>query len=282
MNISIIICSRNSDITSELKNNIRKTIGNIDYEIICIDNSNNRYSIFSAYDEGIKRAQYDYLCFMHEDIIFHSVNWGNICIQHLRSDEQIGLLGVLGGHYLSKYATGWCSSPFISGQLIQGLFVKGKYTTKMYVHTKYKDLGNNVVAIDGLWIFTRKSLFKESLKWDKNHFHGFHFYDLDISMQVLQAGYKIAIADILIEHKSPGYFNKAFWDSYLLFHEKWNSFLPVQSSRITPKNISEYDSLFVSQIYSYNTQILNLQSVLKKIGFKYLYKIYISIHKLFK
>ena len=69
--ISIIICSRKPDISDVLKQNIKETIGT-DYELIVIDNSHNKYSIFSAYNEGLTLASGDVLCYMHEDLFFHT------------------------------------------------------------------------------------------------------------------------------------------------------------------------------------------------------------------
>ena len=54
--LSLIICSRHSDISDKLKDNIQKTII-AEYELIVIDNSKNKYSIFSAYNEGVKKAR---------------------------------------------------------------------------------------------------------------------------------------------------------------------------------------------------------------------------------
>ena len=61
--ISIIICSRKANVPKELKENIASTIG-CEYELCVIDNSRNEYNIFSAYNEGIRRAKGDILCFM--------------------------------------------------------------------------------------------------------------------------------------------------------------------------------------------------------------------------
>ena len=69
--ISCIICSRRSDISAELKENIASTIG-CEYELVAIDNSKKEYSIFSAYNEGVRRANGEILCFMHEDILYHT------------------------------------------------------------------------------------------------------------------------------------------------------------------------------------------------------------------
>ena len=66
--ISIIICSRDKSISEELSTNISETI-NHDYELIVIDNSKNKYSIFEAYNSGIKKSKGLYWCFIHDDIL---------------------------------------------------------------------------------------------------------------------------------------------------------------------------------------------------------------------
>ena len=74
--ISIIVCARDKKIAPSLSKNINSTIGDVDYEIVWIDNSSKQYSIFEAYNLGEQRSSGEYLCFMHEDILFHSNNWG--------------------------------------------------------------------------------------------------------------------------------------------------------------------------------------------------------------
>lgn len=66
--ISIIICSRNSDISPTLIENIQHTII-VDNEVNVIDNSKNTYSIFSAYNEGVLRSKYPFLCFLHKGVL---------------------------------------------------------------------------------------------------------------------------------------------------------------------------------------------------------------------
>lgn len=43
--ISIIICSRYSSLSQELQSNIHATIGACEYELVHIDNSENKYNI---------------------------------------------------------------------------------------------------------------------------------------------------------------------------------------------------------------------------------------------
>ena len=73
--LSLIICSRKADVSQELKDNVAATIG-CEYELCVIDNSRNEYNIFSAYNEGVRRAKGGILCFMHEDVLFRANGWG--------------------------------------------------------------------------------------------------------------------------------------------------------------------------------------------------------------
>ena len=98
--ISIIICSRFQSISKKLKDNIENTVGVV-HEIICIDNSKSQYDIFSAYNEGVKRSQYPLLCFMHEDILHYTSDWGKLLINHFR-DLKVGLIGISGPRFISQ------------------------------------------------------------------------------------------------------------------------------------------------------------------------------------
>jgi hypothetical protein len=105
--LSIIACSRNKTLSNEFTLNIRSTFG-VDYEIISIDNSENRYSIFSAYNIGISKSQYPYLCFVHEDVLFHSNNWGVNIISHLQ-DSNTGIIGVAGSDLVTRVPASWAT-----------------------------------------------------------------------------------------------------------------------------------------------------------------------------
>ncbi len=226
--ISIIICSRNPYISDELQQNIAETVG-CDYDLIIIDNSNNRFSIFSAYNEGIRRSKGDILCFCHDDILFHSTSWG-ISIEELFKDDSIGEIGVIGTHFLPAAPMYWWSSPFISQYSINN--DKGKASlndTRDY----FKDHIADVVAVDGVCFFIPKVVF-ESIRFDDNTYSGFHAYDMDISMQIQSLGKRVCVTDVLtVEHfwsedsmKNPLYSQKL--DTNMnLFCQKWRNRLPI-------------------------------------------------------
>lgn len=227
--ISFIICSRQPDIPQSLKDNIAETIG-VEYELVIIDNSRNQYSIFQAYNEGVRRAKFAYLCFMHEDILYHTHDWGMKVVEHFK-DDKVGLIGVAGGHYMPDCPASWWSTECRSGQVLQGQYNNNhEYFTKLLEWKRYKS-GNissiEVAIVDGLWFCLPKSLFK-SLAFDVNTFTGFHCYDLDICMQVLNLGLDVRVAfDILIEHFSFGNLDYKLNKENKLFYKKWKNDLPV-------------------------------------------------------
>ena len=201
--ISIIICSRKKDIPKRLYQNIDKTIG-VDYEVIVIDNSRNKYSICSAYNEGVRRAKYSYLCFMHEDILFKTTDWGKRVISHL-SDEKTGIIGNFGGHYIPDFFPAIYVDGPITGKFIQGQTINGTYfTNEVSYQTFCKDTSIEVAVVDGMWFCASKALF-DSVRFDEVTFSGFHCYDLDICMQTHAIGKKVKVVlDIMLEHGSPG------------------------------------------------------------------------------
>ena len=108
--ISIIICSRTSTISKDLSENIKNTVGCV-YELIVIDNSDNTYSIFEAYNIGIERSKEDFVCFIHDDIFFHTKNWGSIVQDIFEQNKKMGLLGVAGAKSKTKMPSAWWDCP---------------------------------------------------------------------------------------------------------------------------------------------------------------------------
>jgi len=216
--LSIIICSRNKNISVELKDNIKFTIG-IEYELVFIDNSHNEYSIFQAYNEGVSRAKYPYLCFMHEDILFQTKEWGAKVLSHFENDN-VGLIGVIGTHLISKYPCGWTDTGLTSGHNVSVNEYHcdlSRFGKKTYVEA---------VATDGLWQCMPRSLF-DKVRFDDITFDGFHCYDIDICLQVRSINKQvIIISDILINHNSKGNWDTSWIESTYKLYKKWENELP--------------------------------------------------------
>lgn len=228
--ISIIICSRTSEVADTFDSNIKATIGT-EFEFVVIDNHDNRHSIFSAYNEGVKRAQGDILCFMHEDVTMHTANWGIKVCQYM-SDNTIGILSVVGSHIIpaaGDWRVGYTDHHVLSFiQRVPTFGAKPKYFTKL---TKDGIKGHltDVGAVDGVWFCIRKNYFDEGKLWfDEKNFDSFHIYDLDISMQMNTLNKRLVICDdILLEHFSEGNYSTGFFDALQVFQNKWQGKLPI-------------------------------------------------------
>lgn len=181
LGLSIIICGTFPQIPNELDENIKLTIGNVKYEIIYINNSLLKHSIFNVYNIGLEKSKYDYICFMHQDILFLSNNWGEISIKRFQHSP-IGLLGVIGAKYISENALGWWEAKDKCG------FAIDNSHGVMAFSSQYE----SVSCVDGLWMIVRKDLYPQ-IKFDEDTFSGFHCYDMDLCLQILYSGFEVAI-----------------------------------------------------------------------------------------
>ena len=238
--LSIIICSRSSAINNKLRQNINELAG-CDTELIIIDNSYNQYNIFQAYNEGVRRSKGDVLCFMHEDVLFRSDNWGKIIQQYYFDDGQIGLIGFAGSHFLADTPMYWYSSPFVSQRNLNN----DQGHIEEHFHEEW--VGNRsiieVAAVDGFCFFIRKCLF-DRIAFDEITYRGFHLYDMDICMQVINTGYKVCVVrDVLAEHcwSESKQFTKQggelFDHNLTLFSEKWKDSLPINKGLSLPTEV---------------------------------------------
>lgn len=237
--ISIIICNRSKDISPILKENITETIG-VEYEIISIDNSRNQYNIFQAYNKGVAKAKYPILCFMHDDILYHTINWGIKVVKHFQGSN-VGMIGIAGPTYVSKFPGIWWG---IAGHNKVHSTRQNNLDTDRYDFSKqhltennpYKENESEVVVLDGVFFCVSKKLF-DKISFDES-FGGFHFYDIDISMQVKQQGYKIlCVFDILIEHISRPNLCKEWVYASRKFFSKWRPYLPIATYRYNRQEI---------------------------------------------
>jgi hypothetical protein len=284
--ISIIICSKNSSLAEMLAKNIAVTIG-VPYEIIAIDNSIHNNSICSIYNKGGARAKYPLLCFIHEDVLFRTMDWGvNFC-NHFK-DQLIGILGIAGGDSFSKVPSTW-SNIFISKEIniIQHQNRNLKETTHLYyTGTETKEIKKQVIAIDGVFIGVRKSVF-DKYKFDEVLLHGFHGYDIDYSLQ-LAMKYKNYVAfDILVEHFSEGVLGKPWLESAFLIAKKWHRILPLSTHRLNYKQQVQYHwqslHVLINHLFRLNCKPGKIYFYCLKYSFTKYFSVrrFLSLNKLF-
>ncbi|MCG7856223.1 glycosyltransferase [Flavihumibacter sediminis] len=270
--ISVIICSRNKKIDENFHENIINTIGAVPFELIFIDNSEKKYSIFQAYNYGASHSKFELLCFMHDDIRFHSIGWGLSVKEHLLS-ENVGFIGLAGGFYLSRTPSPWWLSnytkldSYYESNLIQ--HYKGSH-----IHTvnETKKGVQKAIVLDGVWLCTKRQVW-ESIMFDEKYFKSFHFYDLDISLAAYLSGLNnYIVRDIKVEHFSAGHMDEGWIDSAILFKKKWQSKLPLSI-----KDITYYERIKLEGAILYNLLIVMKGNDYprKEIWFQYWFKYWV-------
>ncbi len=227
--ISVIVCARNPSLWDRHRRNVAKTI-DAEYEYLCLDNREARVGICAAYNRGVELAQGEVLVFVHEDVFFMRPGWGAVLETKFAADPRIGLIGVAGSQYLFKEHLEWVTAgrPFIRGRVIHE-------TAERQVLTVFSrdEADADVVAVDGLFFAVRGELFRY-LRFDEIIFDGFHFYDLDISMQVRRSHRVMVTSEILVKHLSLGSIGHV-WQRYAgQFRWKYAAELPASCTHLVP------------------------------------------------
>ena len=232
--ISVIISSANTFLLAQVSKNIEATIA-VPFELISFDNSTGQKGICEIYNMGARRAQYDILCFMHEDIEIQTSGWGLKVASHFTNNPQLGLLGVAGCSYKSKSPSGWVGygvTRILHYNLLQSL--KDKKNTEHHCMNPNNAVLQKVACIDGLWFCTTKSV-SIAYPFDEHLLKGFHSYDIDFSLAINQKYNAMVTYEILLNHFSEGTFNADWIEDILKVSKKWESHLPLNIAGLTKK-----------------------------------------------
>jgi hypothetical protein len=226
--ISIIICSINPERCEEILKNISETIG-IDYETIIFDNRRENWGICRVYNHCAEKAKYPFLCFVHEDILFGTKNWGKTIIDFIAETPDCGVIGFAGGFQAQKNFSSWWAGETrknvwdgYNGK--NGTYLKINYRNHRYSNPDGEP-SSQVICIDGLFQFVRKSIWEE-IKYDEITFLGFHFYDVDFSLGASEKYNNYVLLNIDVFHDSEGHTNAEYIKNMFIFQKKWNKKLP--------------------------------------------------------
>lgn len=224
--LSIIFCSRDPEQLARVVDNIGQTVG-VEYEIVAVDNAAGQYGICEAYNAGAARSRFGTLCFVHEDVVFHTDGWGQRVADALR-DPAVGLISVVGGTYQTKAPAGYWIQDFRTNRIYQNQReLDGSLGFQHF--NPYDEVSSEVVAVDGLWMCCRRETWEQT-PFDATTFPGFHLYDLDFSFSVRQQGLSVRVVyDVKIEHLSYGSYNRAWVESQWAFQKKWGAQLPAST-----------------------------------------------------
>ncbi len=237
--ISVIIVSTRSPNYQSIIENISLTIG-VAYELIHVDQLEK--GICFAYNLGAARAKFSILCFVHDDVLFHSIDWGKKIGAHLKN-QTTGVIGVMGGRYKSANGLGWRDG---YSTMYRYQVKDGAEAGKHLLYNPFDEEKSRVLCVDGALLCCRKEVWQQ-FPFDEITFTGFHFYDIDFCVQVNIKYINYVIYDVLIEHFSQGKKDEAFLKSVLEFEQKWKDSLPLSLEPLTPKKTMQLEGYALTE-----------------------------------
>ncbi|WP_277110325.1 glycosyltransferase [Chryseobacterium taklimakanense] len=209
--ISVVISSYQPKYFTALEKNIAETVG-IPYEIIKIDNPG-LMGICEAYNKGAEKAKFENLLFLHEDVSFETLNWGEKLLAIIEKPET-GVVGVAGSSYVPNCPYAWWDLPLLDYRHMNQF--RGNEKIKEF---RLKE-ERQVSSLDGVFLSCRKTI------WNKNKFNekikGFHGYDIDFSVRVANNYTNVVCNSLVINHYSTGKTDRAWFAALIrqrpLFH----------------------------------------------------------------
>lgn len=229
--ISLVICTRDANVLAAFSQSVAETVG-VAYEVVAVDNSHGKYGICEAYNLGAARAQYELLCFVHEDIRFHTSGWGKVVAEVL-ADQTVGVLGVTGGMQQVAAPAAWwgCGLEWCRENVLNA-FADGH--TEMELRNPEGAELLDVAVVDGMWLCCRRAVWAHS-PFDAQTFTDFHFYDVDFCTEVFRQGLRVCVTfRVLLEHHSRGSVNDAWVRNALKYQRKRRGQLPFGPATIPP------------------------------------------------
>ena len=262
--LSIIISSYQPEFYLALEKNIAESIG-IPYEIMKIDNPG-IMGICEAYNRGAEKAQYDFLLFLHEDVLFETKDWGQTLI-NLLNTKNIGCIGIAGADYIPEVPIGWwmiknhCYSHITHANLIN---------QKVHKFTFSSNSGlKKVNFIDGVFIACPKKNWL-TIKFDER-LKGYHAYDISFSLHT-NVYFENYITNLIsMKHFSQGKPSKEWLES--LIQNRLNNRTHYKQNLIDTKLEFEMFTEFSRQLWHLDvskreqTYYLLKFLKLKKLGF---------------
>jgi hypothetical protein len=231
--ISILVCSVKPDLFKQLEKNIEQTIG-VSYELLCYDNRKNVRGLCEVYNLLANKAQYNVLCFLHEDIIITTNDWGKKLLT-IFSENNVGAVGVAGSKYKSLKYSGWFTGikQFDCANILHRFPDREE---RIYLKPDNKNILQDVVCLDGVFICCLNKVWKE-VKFDEENLDGFHFYDVDFSLRVARKYPVLVTYDIDIIHITyGGDFGDRWVEMAFRYHQHNNNLLPFAKQDIVAKD----------------------------------------------
>lgn len=267
--LSILVSSYNTERFKDFYANVKDTIGRIPYEIIKIDN-NGLMSITQAYNLAAQQARYEFLLFVHDDINFCCINWGEKLAGYLKLPDA-GIIGVAGCVYKSAMVSSWYQPTIDNIEFNRYHYIQAfKYQEKSaitMISNPFNEKLSKVITVDGVFMAVKKNVWLQH-QFDEN-IKGFHGYDMSYSLSVSSKFQNYVCYDILLEHLSEGLISIEWVTENIKVHKLYSSVLPQSCISLKKSTSNELEKVncisLISLIKKYSNTRATQLSLLKEV-----------------
>ena len=196
-------------------------------DIIYIRNEENLGPI-RAINQGIKASAGEYIAVMHNDVIILENGWLERIVSAMDKDPRIGIAGLAGRQEI--YETGCVNEESLKHNL-----------QNEDLNEPMQEDMSAVAVVDGLCFVMRRSFLEKAKGFDESYGY-MHCYDLDISLQSIEAGFKNVVVKTEAMHIGNGGMTRKTRDykslvkddygllkkNCKIFERKWRHILPLK------------------------------------------------------
>jgi hypothetical protein len=213
---------------------VSQTIG-VEFESIVFDNREKHWGLCKVYNHCAAQAKYPYLCFLHEDVLLTTPDWGKIMTDFVQKTQNCGIIGFAGGRIVPRFFISWYSSFHACS-----VSYRFRYHDGSVYYSGNQTTWAKVVALDGLFLFCEKQVWS-NCPFDEQTFTGFHLYDADFCFSAAQKYQNYVCMCVDIIHKSRGNNDRDFYDFVFAFQKKWKRKTPVYMQRVNRLKRLEFE-----------------------------------------
>jgi GT2 family glycosyltransferase len=181
-----IICAYNN--RRKLNDYLIRSLSNqtVSYELFAIDNTNGKtISAAGILNVTARKAKYNYLMFVHQDVALDSKDWlANV----QRELDSLSLLGAAG----------------VAGNSENGLVASVSHgNPPAFVGTERLNQPVQVQTLDGCLMIVPRKIFQK-ISFDEITIEGWYLYAVDYCLDLARLGYRIYVLPHQIYHESTG------------------------------------------------------------------------------